>query len=84
VQAVGRELTGRHILAHCAIGRRFGDQVAEEAMEFPRGVRDMVAAVEERRELGIVTLAGKDCIGFEHCLQLHARIGALGGLSELP
>jgi hypothetical protein len=68
VQAVARKFGRWHVVAHRAVDRCFRDQVRDESLEFLLGERDMVTAVQECPELGIVAPTGKERVRLEHRL----------------
>jgi len=76
VEAVARELARRDVVTEVTGLRAFSNEISDEVAELPLRVRNVLAAVQQRRKLSALVLMGNERIGFEHGLQ---PLGSISG-----
>ena len=74
VKAVNRELCGSDIVAHSSVGGCLRDQIAHQVRELLMCVPDVLAAVHECGEIGIVVLVSTERERFQDRVKARARV----------
>jgi hypothetical protein len=77
VEAVARQLVGRHILPNfarlCALRQQASEQIAQVLLR----TGDVLSPMEKNRELSAVVLMLDPCVGLEHRFEPLARVTTL-------